>query len=215
MSLNYNQPAVSRPFSSSPLDSFAFVLALLVALPVLAVGVNLFSGGTAGTWSHLMDTVLPEYVANSIWLCLGVGLGCRSMGTGAAWLVALNDFPGRRIAEWALLLPMAMPAYVLAYTYTDFLQFVGPVQTSLARDLRLEKGRLLVSRGAVARGAPSCCFPVCLYPYVYLLVRTAFLERPGGMIEAARALGLNPGRGSGAFRFRWRVRRLPPAWRWP
>ena len=113
MSLNYNQPAVSRPLRSSPLDSFAFALALLVAFPVLAVGINLFSGGTGGTWSHLMATVLPHYVANSIWLCCGVGLGVASMGTGAAGLVTLNDFPGRRIAEWALLLPMAMPAILM------------------------------------------------------------------------------------------------------
>ena len=114
MSLNYNRTAVSR--SSLSLPAFSFAFAVLVALPVLAVGANLFAGGTGGTWAHLMATVLPEYVANSVWLCLGVGIGVASMGTGAAWLVALNDFPGRRIAEWALLLPMAMPAYVLAYT---------------------------------------------------------------------------------------------------
>ena len=83
------------------------MLAVLVALPVLAVGANLFAGGTGETWAHLLATVLPEYVANSIWLCLGVGIGVAAIGTGAAWLVALNDFPGRRIAEWALLLPMA------------------------------------------------------------------------------------------------------------
>jgi iron(III) transport system permease protein len=184
MSLNYNQCAVSRPLSSSPLDSFAFVLALLVALPVLAVGANLFSGGTAGTWGHLLDTVLPEYVANSIWLCLGVGLGVAAMGTGAAWLVALNDFPGRRIAEWALLLPMAMPAYVLAYTYTDFLQFVGPLQTGLREAFGWQKGDYWFPEVRSLGGA-IVLFSCVLYPYVYLLVRTAFLERAGGMIEAA------------------------------
>lgn len=194
MSLNYNQPAVSRPFSSSPLDSFAFVLALLVALPVLAVGANLFSGGTAGTWGHLIDTVLPEYVANSIWLCLGVGIGVASMGTGAAWLVALNDFPGRRVAEWALLLPMAMPAYVLAYTYTDFLQFVGPVQTGLRETFGWQKDDYWFPEVRSLGGA-IVLFSCVLYPYVYLLVRTAFLERAGGMIEAARALGLSPWQG--------------------
>ncbi len=194
MSLNYNQPVVSRPISSSPLDSFAFVLALLVALPVLAVGANLFSGGTAGTWGHLIDTVLPEYVANSIWLCLGVGIGVASMGTGAAWLVALNDFPGRRIAEWALLLPMAMPAYVLAYTYTDFLQFVGPVQTGLRESFGWKMGDYWFPEVRSLGGA-IVLFSCVLYPYVYLLVRTAFLERAGGMIEAARALGLNPWQG--------------------
>ncbi|MBK7017628.1 MAG: iron ABC transporter permease [Sulfuritalea sp.] len=198
MSLNYNQPAVSRPLRSSPLDSFAFALALLVALPVLAVGINLFSGGTGGTWSHLMATVLPHYVANSIWLCCGVGLGVASMGTGAAWLVALNDFPGRRIAEWALLLPMAMPAYVLAYTYTDFLQFVGPVQTTLRESFGWTRDDYWFPEVRSLGGA-VVLFSCVLYPYVYLLARTAFLERAGGMIEAARALGLNPWQGF------WRV----------
>ncbi len=198
MSLNYNQPAVSRPLHSSPPDFFAFALALLVALPVLAVGINLFSGGTGGTWSHLMATVLPDYVANSIWLCCGVGLGVASMGTGAAWLVALNDFPGRRIAEWALLLPMAMPAYVLAYTYTDFLQFVGPVQTALREGFGWTRDDYWFPEVRSLGGA-VVLFSCVLYPYVYLLVRTAFLERAGGMIEAARALGLNPWQGF------WRV----------
>lgn len=184
--------------SSSSLPAFSFALAVLVALPVLAVGANIFAGGTGATWGHLLATVLPEYVANSIWLCLGVGLGVAAMGTGAAWLVALNDFPGRRMAEWALLLPMAMPAYVLAYTYTDFLQFVGPLQTALRESFGWNKGDYWFPEVRSLGGA-IVLFSCVLYPYVYLLVRTAFLERAGGMIEAARALGLNPWQGF------WRV----------
>lgn len=141
-----------------------------------------------------MATVLPEYVANSIWLCLGVGIGVAAMGTGAAWLVSLNDFPGRRVAEWALLLPMAMPAYVLAYTYTDFLQFVGPVQTGLRESFAWKHGDYWFP-DVRSLGGAIVLFSCVLYPYVYLLVRTAFLERAGGMIEAARALGLNPWQG--------------------
>ncbi|MCF8150969.1 MAG: iron ABC transporter permease [Burkholderiaceae bacterium] len=198
MSLNYNRLAVSRLFSTSPLVAFSFALAVLVALPVLAVGANIFSGGTSGTWGHLMATVLPDYIANSVWLCLGVGIGVAAMGTGAAWLVALNDFPGRRIAEWALLLPMAMPAYVLAYTYTDFLQFVGPVQSGLRQAFGWKHGEYWFPDVRSLSGA-VVLFSCVLYPYVYLLVRTAFLERAGGMIEAARALGLNPWQGF------WRV----------
>ncbi len=196
MSLNYNLPVVSR--SSLSLPAFSFALAVLVALPVLAVGANLFAGGTGETWGHLMATVLPEYVASSIWLCLGVGIGVAAMGTGAAWLVALNDFPGRRMAEWALLLPMAMPAYVLAYTYTDFLQFVGPLQTGLRETFGWKMGDYWFPEVRSLGGA-IVLFSCVLYPYVYLLVRTAFLERAGGMIEAARALGLNPWQGF------WRV----------
>lgn len=189
ISLNYNLLTVFRSSWSFPASSFA--LAILVALPVLAVGANLFTGGTGETWGHLMATVLPEYVANSVWLCLGVGLGVAAMGTGAAWLVALNDFPGRRTAEWALLLPMAMPAYVLAYTYTDFLQFVGPLQTGLRETFGWRKSDYWFPEVRSLGGA-IVLFSCVLYPYVYLLVRTAFLERAGGMIEAARALGLSP-----------------------
>jgi iron(III) transport system permease protein len=189
---------VTRPFNFPPLAGVSFVLAVLVALPVLAVGANLLTGGTDETWRHLSATVLPEYATNSIWLCLGVGLGVAAMGTGAAWLVALNDFPGRRMAEWALLLPMAMPAYVLAYTYTDFLQFVGPVQSGLRESFGWNKGDYWFP-DVRSLGGAIVLFSCVLYPYVYLLVRTAFLERAGGMIEAARALGLSPWQGF------WRV----------
>jgi iron(III) transport system permease protein len=180
------------------LSVLAFLIAALVALPVLSVGANLFAGGTADTWSHLASTVLPEYVANSLWLCLGVALGVGSMGTTMAWLTAMHDFPGRRVFEWALLLPLAMPAYVLAYTYTDFLQFVGPVQTSLREAFGWSRDDYWFPDVRTLPGA-MVMFSCVLYPYVYLVVRTAFLERAGGMLEAARILGLSPWR---AF---WRV----------
>lgn len=166
---------------------------MLVALPVLAVVANVFAGGTGDTWQHLLDTVLADYVINSVLLCLGVGIGVGAMGTGAAWLVALNEFPGRRVAEWALLLPMAMPAYVLAYTYTDLLQFVGPVQTFLRESFGWRKDDYWFPDVRSLSGA-IVLFSCVLYPYVYLLARTAFLERAGGAIEAARMLGLSPGR---------------------
>ncbi|MBI4985727.1 MAG: iron ABC transporter permease, partial [Rhodocyclales bacterium] len=111
-----------------PLTVLAVLIAAVVALPVVSVGANLFAGGTADTWAHRAATVLGEYAVNSLLLCLGVGIGVALLGSGAAWLVSLYEFPGRRVFEWALLLPMAMPAYVMAYTYTDFFQFVGPAQ---------------------------------------------------------------------------------------
>ena len=189
---------IDRNHAFSPLTYCALLVALLVALPVLTVGANLFVGGTGATWAHLAATVLPDYLANSIGLCLGVGLGVAAIGTGAAWLVALNEFPGRRIAEWALLLPMAMPAYVLAYTYTDFLQFVGPVQTFLREIFGWKYGDYWFPEVRSLGGA-IVLFSCVLYPYVYLLARTAFSERAGGMIEAAQALGLSPWQGF------WRV----------
>ena len=115
----------------SPLVVAALLVALLAGLPVASVGFNLLLGGTSETWSHLAATVLPEYISNSLALCAGVGLGVAVIGVATAWLTAMHDFPGRRFFEWALVLPLAVPAYVMAYVYTDFLQFVGPVQSAL------------------------------------------------------------------------------------
>ena len=89
---------------------------------------------TEGLWAHLANTVLAEYVRNSALLCLGVGLGTLAIGAGSGWLVTMYRFPGQRLLNWALVLPLAMPAYVLAYAYTDFLQVSGPLQTTL-RDM--------------------------------------------------------------------------------
>lgn len=169
----------------------AVLIAALVALPVLVVGSNLFFGGTGDTWSHLLATVLPEYVANTVWLCLGVGCGVMAVGVGAAWLTAMHDFPGRRIFEWALVVPLAMPAYVMAYTYTDLLQFVGPVQTWLREVFGWQYGDYWFP-DVRSLGGAIILFVCVLYPYVYLLARTVFIERAGSALEAARSLGLSP-----------------------
>ena len=169
------------------------IVALLAALPVVSVGFNLFAEGTAGTWAHLATTVLPDYIANSLWLCLGVGLGVGIIGVGTAWLTAMHDFPGRRIFEWALVLPLAVPAYVMAYVYTDFLQFVGPLQTALREFFGWSYGDYWFPDIRTLPGA-MVMFTFVLYPYVYLLARTAFLERASGMLEAARTLGMGPWR---------------------
>lgn len=189
MVLKYSTRTV--PTRIRPLVVFSVLIALLAALPVLSVGANLLVGGTGETWRHLAATVLPEYVANSLWLCVGVGLLVASMGTVSAWLVATLEFPGRRVFEWALLLPMAMPAYVLAYTYTDFLQFVGPVQTDLRDAFGWRKADYWFPEVRSLGGAMAM-FGFVLYPYVYLIVRTAFMERAAGMIDAARVLGMTP-----------------------
>lgn len=173
----------------SPLLIVGLVVALLAGLPVVSVGFNLFTGGTSGTWLHLVHTVLPEYILNSLWLCLGVGCGVAVIGVATAWLTAMHDFPGRRIFDWALVLPLAMPAYVMAYLYTDLLQFVGPVQTALRETFGWEYGDYWFPDIRSLAGA-VLMFICVLYPYVYLLARSAFLERASGMLEAARTLGM-------------------------
>ncbi len=182
-----------RKSDVSPLLIAGLLVAALAALPVASVGLNLFVGGTSATWAHLSATVLPEYIANSVWLCAGVGLGVALVGVTTAWLTAMHDFPGRRVFEWALVLPLAVPAYVMAYVYTDFLQFVGPVQTFLRDAFGWEHGDYWFPDIRTLPGA-MLMFVCVLYPYVYLLARSAFLERASGMLEAARTLGLGPWR---------------------
>jgi iron(III) transport system permease protein len=170
----------------------ALAIAALVALPV-AVVLSRLMIPTEGVWGHLASTVLPRYVANTAELVLGVGIGAVAIGVGTAWLVTMCRFPGSRALEWALLLPMAVPAYVMAYAYTDLLQFVGPVQTWL--------------RGTFGWGRQDYWFPeirsvggavavmsLVLYPYVYMLARAAFLEQSVCVLEVSRTLGRGPWR---------------------
>jgi iron(III) transport system permease protein len=164
------------------------LLGLILALPVLGVFASWFSLDAArlASLQHQLSTVMPEYAWQSLVLALGVGVGVVLLGTSTAVAVTLFAFPGRRIFEWALLLPLAMPAYVLAYATTDALQFSGPVQSALRAAFNL-KGALWPD----VRSLPWAVllFVLCLYPYVYLLVRAALGERAVRLMEAARLLG--------------------------
>ena len=173
------------------LTLIALAIALLIAAPVLSVFSNVFIGGTSATWTHLANTVLGEFMFNTVVLCIGVGLGVSSIGITTAWLTTMLDFPGRRVLEWALVLPLAMPAYVMAYVYTDFLQFVGPVQTWLRDTFGWTRADYWFPDVRTVWGAVAM-FMFVLYPYVYMIARAAFLERAGGMLEAGRSLGLGP-----------------------
>lgn len=177
----------------SALTVAAVLVAVLIAAPVLSVFSNVFAGGTSETWTHLAATVLPEFLRNTVVLCIGVGLGVGSIGVTTAWLTTMLEFPGRRFFEWALVLPMAMPAYVMAYAYTDFLQLVGPVQTGLREIFDWRAGDYWFPDVRTVGGAVAM-FTFVLYPYAYMLARAAFLERAGGMLEAGRSLGLGPWR---------------------
>ena len=175
--------------SLSRLGSLLFVLlALLLALPVLAVLASWlqWTPQTADLLLEMASTVLPDYAATSAALCLMVAVGVTLLGLGTAATVTLFDFRGRAVFEWLLLLPLAMPAYVVAYAYTDFLQFSGPLQVSL-REFFGWRGALWPDVRSVWGAA--LVFTVSLYPYVYLLARTALLERVASLMEAARLLG--------------------------
>jgi len=167
----------------------ATLIGALCALPVVSVFVNLFAESTPGVWGHLAGTVLPQYVANTLFLMLGVGAGVIALGVSMAWLTAMHDFPGRRLFEWALILPLAMPAYVIAFLYTDFLQFVGPVQTGLRELMGWTRADYWFPDVRTLGGA-IVMFILVLYPYVYLLSRAAFLERSASLLEVSRTLGV-------------------------
>jgi iron(III) transport system permease protein len=171
----------------------ATLIGALCALPVVSVFVNLFAEGTPGIWGHLAGTVLPQYVTNTLLLMVGVGAGVIALGVGTAWLTAMHDFPGRRVFEWALILPLAIPAYVIAFVYTDFLQFVGPVQTGLREFMGWTKADYWFP-DVRSLGGAIAMFILVLYPYVYLLGRATFLERSASLLEVGRTLGVgSPG----------------------
>ena len=173
-----------RPLSRLSL----WLVTLLLALPVLTVLASWWQWNAASSQIllEMSQSVLPDYAGTTLLLCAGVSLGVISMGVVSAALVTLFDFPFRRTLEWTLLLPLAMPAYVVAYAYTDFLQYSGPAQNTLREWTGLQ-GRVLPEVRSVW-GAMGV-FSLVLYPYVYLLVRAAMAERANHLMEAARLLG--------------------------
>jgi iron(III) transport system permease protein len=133
--------------------------------------------------------VLPVALRDTLVLLTGVGVLAAAIGTGAAWLVSAHDFPGRRVLEWALLLPLAVPTYIIAYAYLDVLHPVGPVQTALRALLGVDDPRAL--RLPDVRSMAGCIVLLgfVLYPYVYLAARATFVMQAANLIEAARTLG--------------------------
>ncbi len=169
------------------------VIALLATLPVLAVIALAFGPGD-DIWNHLVSTVLGDYVTTTLLLMVGVGAGTLVIGIGTAWLVTMCRFPGRRIFEWALLLPMAVPAYVIAYVYTDLLEFAGPVQGALRNAFGWASKRDYWFPEIRSLGGAISMMTLVLYPYVYLLSRAAFLEQSTCVLEVSRTLGRGPWR---------------------
>jgi iron(III) transport system permease protein len=160
----------------------------MVLLPILSVLSAVLQWNVISTQilQEMAATVLPRYAFISVALCVLVGFGVGLVGTATATVVALFDFAGRRILQWALLLPLAIPAYVVAYAYTDFLQYSGPAQTALRAATGLQ-GRMLPEVRSL--GGAALVFVFTLYPYVYLLARAALAERAAHLMEAARMLG--------------------------
>ncbi|MEC9483847.1 MAG: iron ABC transporter permease [Halomonas sp.] len=179
----------------------AWSVALLVVLPVLAVcflALPTPEDGR-GVWMHLLTTVLPGYVWTSLLLMLGVALMAGSIGLTTAWLTTMYQFPLRRFYEWGLLLPFAVPANVIAYVYTDVLEFAGPVQGWLRELFGWETPRDYWFPEIRSLGGAIVMISLVLYPYVFMLARAAFLEQSTSLRDASRTLGCN------ALQSFWRV----------
>ena len=164
------------------------LIACLVAIPLLQI-ISSIGQSSDGTWQHLQETVLPGYLWTTLLLALGVGLLTTILGVGTGWLVSNCRFPGSGVLEWALLLPLAIPSYLLAYATTDVLQFSGPVQTFLRASFDWSRADYWFPNVRSLSGAITI-LSVNLYPYIYLASRTAFLEQSACIREMSRTLGL-------------------------
>lgn len=173
------------------------LLASLITLPLMVL-VASWTQPDWQTWSHLIDTVLADYVINSLLLAAGVGAGSLVIGTLCAWCVVRYQFPLRNLLQWALLLPMAIPGYIIAYTYTGILDFSGPVQSWIRDTFELRYGQYWFPDIQSLPGAIAM-LSLVLFPYVYLLAMGAFKAQSFSLFCAARSLGLNKGQ------YVWRV----------
>ena len=160
----------------------AVVIAAILLGPILAV-FGAAAGDSGGLWRHLFETVLPRYVANTLILMVGVGAVCLVFGVSAAWTVVRYDFVGRQWFQWMLLLPAAVPAYLIAYTYTDFLEYAGPVQKMLREQFGWQSARDYWFPEIRSMGGAMLVMGAVLYPYVYVMARTAFLLTPASLYE--------------------------------
>lgn len=165
------------------------VIAALVVAPIAALAFHA-TRGSADLWRHLLAYVLPAAVRDTLVLLTGVAAIVMSVGTGSAWLVTAYDFRGRRVVDWALLLPLAVPTYIVAYAYLDILHPVGPVQTALRFVLGYESPREFRLPDIRSMAGCAMLLGIVLYPYVYLTTRAMFLMQAANLVDVARTLGL-------------------------
>src|SRR5690625_4221120 len=165
---------------------YALVIGGMVVMPVL-VSVLAWLQPAPELWAHVIPVLLPSLLRNTGILFLGVGLGCFALGVSLAWLTSACEFPGRRFFDWALMLPLAVPAYVLAFVVVGLLDFSGPVQT-LLRETFGAQARLPPIRSV---GGVILVLTLAFYPYVYMLTRAAFLGQGQSLFEAARLQGMS------------------------
>ncbi|MEL0110349.1 MAG: ABC transporter permease subunit, partial [Rickettsiales bacterium] len=166
----------------------AVIVAFIVAMPLISV-IGLALTPESEVWGHLIDTVFWGYVGNTLALGAGVSVGTLAIGLPTAWLVTMCRFPGHRLFEWARLVPLAVPAYVIAYTYTDILEYAGPVQGALREVFNWTSAADYYFPEIRSLFGATLMFSLVLYPYIYLLARAAFLAQSVAVLEVSRTLG--------------------------
>ncbi|MCL1141258.1 ABC transporter permease [Shewanella gaetbuli] len=170
-----------------------YMIAAVIVLPLIALLVQA-SFPDEAVFSHLFNTVLPTYISNSLLLIVLVGLGSLIIAVPAAWFIARCEFPGRRYFQWLLLLPLAMPAYIVAYVYTDMLDYAGPVQIALRQWFEWSSPHDYYFPSVRSLGGAAIMLSLVLFPYIYLLARTAFMEQSASLLHASRIMGCTPWR---------------------
>ncbi len=169
---------------------YALILLFIITLPINTILMEVFEASN-DNWKHIKETVLQDYIINSLILILGVSFGSLLLGIPTAWLTAVCSFPFKRTIELLLILPMAMPAYIIAYTYTGIFDFAGPVQSNIRKFMGWNYGDYFFPEVRSIGGA-IIMFSLVLYPYVYLLARTSFLNQSANVIEISRLLNTGP-----------------------
>ncbi|MGR3971405.1 ABC transporter permease [Shewanella sp. 1180_01] len=168
-----------------------YAVATILVLPLVALILQALQPDEA-VFGHLMATVLPTYIINSLLLIFWVSLGALLLALPCAWLMARCEFVGRRYLQWALLLPLAMPGYIVAYVYTDLLDYAGPVQRSLRSIFGWSSSQDYFFPDIRTLGGAACMLSLVLFPYIYLLARTAFMEQSLSLAHASRIMGCSP-----------------------
>ncbi|MBX4974365.1 iron ABC transporter permease [Rhizobium lentis] len=168
--------------------TIAGIIALIAILPIGGLILEA-SKGSAALWGHLFATVLPVALLDTVILLAGVGVITAVVGTTTAWLVTAYDFPGRHALEWMLLLPLAVPTYIVAYAYLDILHPIGPVQDAVRWLLGYESPRQFRLPDVRSKAGCILLLGIVLYPYVYIPTRAMFLTQSGNLVDAARTLG--------------------------
>src|SRR5690554_3290451 len=161
---------------------------LMILTPILTILIKLFDK-PGETWGHIVSHLLPVYFSNSVILLIGVGICTFLMGVSLAWIVSVYEFPGRKYFEWLLILPLAFPSYMMAYSYVGILEYTGPVQAFLRNNFDLHFKGPIVD----IMNMPGAIFilSISLFPYVYVICRASFMKQSSELQEAALILGSN------------------------